>query len=270
MTGNISCTGCACKETKILFQGTFLLGFFSGNAPWLCQQASINFFRGLTSVAVDFMMRLEIKINPFSVQRRGFACLITEELASAVLREAQKSGADYADLFLEDNESTRIEMTDGKVENANYARICGAGVRVLLGTNSAYAYCAETSEQALMETARAAAAALGEAKYAPDSGIVRSLMRLTTPVLQRFDEIGNADRVAVMRIGALAMKNASGEITQGARKVSGSGAARHHRLHRRCVCIRRTAAYADCPAGGRHEGHGSADRVCSTRLLLRV
>ena len=76
--------------------------------------------------------------------------MILEETARAVLREAQKSGADYAELFLEDNESTRIEMIDGKVESANYARISGAGVRVLLGTQSAYAYCADISEQSLM------------------------------------------------------------------------------------------------------------------------
>ena len=55
--------------------------------------------------------------------------LISELTALAVLKEAQKSGADYAELFLEDNESTRIEMIDGKVESANYSRICGAGVR---------------------------------------------------------------------------------------------------------------------------------------------
>ncbi len=41
------------------------------------------------------------------------AGLISEATARAVLQEAQKSGADYAELFLEDNESTRIEMIDG-------------------------------------------------------------------------------------------------------------------------------------------------------------
>ena len=42
--------------------------------------------------------------------------MIREETARAVLREAQRTGADYADLFLEDTESTRVEMIDGKVE----------------------------------------------------------------------------------------------------------------------------------------------------------
>jgi TldD protein len=140
--------------------------------------------------------------------------LILKETAHAVLREAQKSGADYAELFLEDNESTRIEMIDGKVESANYARISGAGVRILLGTQSAYAYCADIDEQSLLETARAAAAALGEAKFAPNGEIQLTLTRFTTPVKQRFDTIGNAERVEVMRTGARVMKSASSEVTQ--------------------------------------------------------
>ena len=140
--------------------------------------------------------------------------MIREETARAVLFEAQRTDADYAELFLEDTESTRIEMIDGKVESANYARICGAGVRVLLGTKSAYAYCAETSERALLDTARAAAAALGEAKYAPCGEIALRRNGFTTAVLQPFDTIGNADRVKVMRNGALAIKGASSEVTQ--------------------------------------------------------
>ncbi len=140
--------------------------------------------------------------------------MIREDTARAVLRQAQTTGADYAELFLEDNESTRVEMIDGKVESAGYARICGAGVRVLKGTNSAYAYSADTSERALMETARAASAALGEANHAPNVDITLSLTRFATPMIQPFDGIGNADRVAVMRRGALAMKNASAEVTQ--------------------------------------------------------
>ena len=145
--------------------------------------------------------------------RRNFG-LIREETARAVLHEAQKTGADYAELFLEDTESTRIEMINGKVESANYARICGAGVRVLQGTKSAYAYSADTSERALLDTARAAAAALGEAKDAPNGEISLALSRFTTPVLQPFDTIGNADRVKVMRQGAQAVRSASSEVTQ--------------------------------------------------------
>ena len=101
--------------------------------------------------------------------------MIREETARAVLREAQRTGADYAELFLEDTESTRIEMIDGKVESANYARICGAGVRVLRGTNSAYAYSADVSEHALMDTARALCADVLAASPAHAAAIKRMI-----------------------------------------------------------------------------------------------
>jgi TldD protein len=140
--------------------------------------------------------------------------LVNESTARAVLSEAQKSGADYAELFLEDKESNQAEMLDGKVESANYTRICGAGVRVLNGTLSAYAYSADTSEQALLDTARAAAAALGEAKLSPDGSVTFGLKRYGTKVECAFDTIGNADRVKLMREAALAARSVSDELTQ--------------------------------------------------------
>ncbi len=140
--------------------------------------------------------------------------MINESTARAVLSEAQKSGADYAELFLEDRESNLAEMLDGKVESANYTRICGAGVRVLKGTLSAYAYSADTSERALLDTARAAAAALGEAKFSPDGSVAFEAKRYGTKMERAFDTIGNADRVKLMREAALAARSVSDEVTQ--------------------------------------------------------
>ena len=92
--------------------------------------------------------------------------MITQALASAVLAAALETGGDFSELFLEDTESNNLSMMGGKVENAAYSRRHGAGVRVLKGTRYAYAYTADTSEQALLATARAAAAAIsGDGRY---------------------------------------------------------------------------------------------------------
>lgn len=147
-------------------------------------------------------------------KRIGKTEMISEAVALAALREAQRSGADYAELFLEDTESNRVEMIDGKVESANYTRICGAGVRVICGTKSAFACGTDTSEHGIMETARAAAAALGEAKLASEDAVLRARRNMETPVERPFSAIENADRIRVMREGALAMKDVSAEITQ--------------------------------------------------------
>lgn len=152
--------------------------------------------------------------QPKGDQQGLISHLIGEATARAVLQEAQRSGADYAEIFVEDTESTRIEMIDGKVESANYTRLCGAGVRVLRGTNSAYAYCANTSVSALLGIARAAAAGLGEAIHSPDGTFTLEQKRWSTPVQTPFDQIGNADRIRVMQNGARVLKETSGEVTQ--------------------------------------------------------
>lgn len=140
--------------------------------------------------------------------------MISETIARAALWEAQKSGADYAELYLEDKESTLIEMLDGRVESASYTRACGAGVRVLRGMQSAYAYCADFNEQALMETARAAAAALGEAKFSPNGEVAFAVRRFFADWQRPFDGVGNSERIALLREAYSSAKSVSPEVTQ--------------------------------------------------------
>ncbi|MBQ2756645.1 MAG: TldD/PmbA family protein, partial [Oscillospiraceae bacterium] len=86
--------------------------------------------------------------------------MISKNIAEAVLEKALCEGADFSELYIEDTESNSIEMTDGTVKDAVSSRRHGAGIRVFSGIKSAYAYTANTSEKALLETAKAAAAAL--------------------------------------------------------------------------------------------------------------
>ena len=86
--------------------------------------------------------------------------MVEKQTAQAVLDMALTTGGDFSELFMEDTESNNISMNDGSVETATYSRIKGAGIRVLKGTKCAYAYTSDTREEALMETARAAAAAI--------------------------------------------------------------------------------------------------------------
>lgn len=138
--------------------------------------------------------------------------MIDQRLAERVLQAALSCGADFSELFLEDTVSNVLEMTNGQVENANYTRRHGAGVRVLLGSRSAYAYTADTSEDALIATARAAAAALQDSPRAMD--IVFAARGYCAPMAVPFASIGNDRRVALLRDATNAARNVSAEITQ--------------------------------------------------------
>ena len=94
----------------------------------------------------------------------GGVNLISKKIAEAVLEEALRTGGDFSELYMQDTETNSVNMVNGAVEDARYQRKVGAGVRVLKGTRSAYAYTADTSEEALIATARAAASALDGVK----------------------------------------------------------------------------------------------------------
>ena len=139
--------------------------------------------------------------------------MISEIRAQRVLDAALETGGDFSELFMEDTENNTIQMVDGKVENAVYRRGHGAGVRVLKGSRSAYAYTADTSEEALIATARAAAAAIKGVKEG-QSAAFATCRKLASPPQKPFSEITNAERIELIKKGSAAAKAVSPEVTQ--------------------------------------------------------
>ncbi len=139
--------------------------------------------------------------------------MIEQALARRVLEAALETGGDFSELFMEDTESRAISMLNGTVEDASYRRKHGAGVRVLLGEQSAYAYTADTSEEALVQTARAAAAILTGRRGADPKPFGRMQGADYAPGIP-FSEIDNARRVALLQRGTKAAQAVSPEISQ--------------------------------------------------------
>lgn len=85
--------------------------------------------------------------------------MIGKELAGKILSEALKTGADLAEVYVEDTRNLRLEMEDSKLEKATRGADRGAGVRVFFGNLVTYAYTDNLDENSLMDAARAAASA---------------------------------------------------------------------------------------------------------------
>ena len=143
----------------------------------------------------------------------GGVNLISKKIAEAVLEEALRTGGDFSELYMQDTETNSVNMVNGAVEDARYQRKVGAGVRVLKGTRSAYAYTADTSEEALIATARAAASALDGVKEFESRKLEVIRDGRTAPRIP-FTEVNNAKRIALLREGTKAAKAYSDEITQ--------------------------------------------------------
>ena len=76
-----------------------------------------------------------------------------------MLDAGRATGAEFAEVFVEDKRSTSAGLDDGRVEQVTSGRTRGAGIRVVAGETTGFAHTSDLSERGLVAAAQAAAAA---------------------------------------------------------------------------------------------------------------
>ncbi len=84
--------------------------------------------------------------------------MISKNLALKVLNEALATGADFAEIYLEENFATSIDMDNGQVKTINSGITSGAGIRLLKELQSVYGYTNDLSPKGLLKLASTLAA----------------------------------------------------------------------------------------------------------------
>ena len=82
---------------------------------------------------------------------------LDEKLADRLLAEALARGGDFAEIYGERAESTRIPLDEDKIQSAEARQALGVGVRVIHGERQGYAYSDDLTPEKLLEAARVAA-----------------------------------------------------------------------------------------------------------------
>ena len=82
---------------------------------------------------------------------------LDENLADRLLAEALSRGGDFAEVYGERAESTRIPLEENKIQSAETRLSLGVGIRVIHGEKQGYAYSDDLSPEKLLEAARVAA-----------------------------------------------------------------------------------------------------------------
>lgn len=91
--------------------------------------------------------------------------MIDKPVLKEVLDIALSNGGDFADIFVEHKQVTGIGAEGGKIERVHSGVDLGAGIRVLAGESTAYAYTNDLSREGLLEAAKIVShAAQGEKK----------------------------------------------------------------------------------------------------------
>jgi len=83
---------------------------------------------------------------------------VGEAMLRRVMEKALSRGGDFAEVFLQHQITTYTGMEDGQVDRAYSTVGLGAGIRVLKGDATGFAYCEDLSERGLMSAADTASA----------------------------------------------------------------------------------------------------------------
>ena len=79
-----------------------------------------------------------------------------KEILTRIIAKALEKGGDFADVYLENRISRQIVMEESKFKSGLYGISQGAGVRVISGNKTGYAYTDEITEEKLLRAAEVA------------------------------------------------------------------------------------------------------------------
>lgn len=139
--------------------------------------------------------------------------LRTQDLES-YLGEALSQGGDYADVYFEYQATSTISMDEGIVKSATQGVSLGAGVRVISGERTGYAYSDDLDPDKIKQAARVAASiASGPAKV-EKMPLREGMKRNLYPVLTAPNELSFAERLDLVKRAEKAARDYDPRIFQ--------------------------------------------------------
>lgn len=140
--------------------------------------------------------------------------MLAEGDVRATLAAALTTGGEWAEVYAESRDSTSLSMADRRVEAMSSGRDIGAGVRVVRGAQSAYAYTNVLTRDSLLAAARAAAAGLRGNAGATVSDLTEVVPTGAHPAREDPRDVEKTAKVALARCAEEAAWAAGEEVRQ--------------------------------------------------------
>ena len=125
--------------------------------------------------------------------------MMDPNIVRSVLAYALEHGAEFAELFVEDKEELSIKYNSGIVQGIAQARLNGAGIYLISGTQSTYVYLNDLTEAGLLRSADTACQLLA----AKNKGIVMPFRPITVanpcPVITAPGTVAHADKIRLLQ-----------------------------------------------------------------------
>jgi TldD protein len=141
--------------------------------------------------------------------------LVDPDVISRVLAKGRSTGAEFAEIFVEDKRSTSAGLDDNKVEQVNSGRDRGAGIRVIAGETTGFAHTSDLSERGLLAAAEAAAQAARQGDGGVHTVALQPLLRHPVNTVRIFpDTVAKASKVELLMRANDAARSLDSAIVQ--------------------------------------------------------
>lgn len=131
-----------------------------------------------------------------------------------ILEAALEEGGDFADVFLEKKITTGIGCEDNKIERVNTGIDIGAGVRVISGTTTSYAYTNDLSIHSLLQIANVASRAAKSGRQIKPIKINKKVPQFDFKIELPPDHVPVSDKVGQVERANKAARGVSEKIKQ--------------------------------------------------------
>ena len=119
-----------------------------------------------------------------------------------ILNAALFAGADFAEIFIEQKESTAISCEDGKIEKINTGLDLGMGIRVIAGESTSYVHSNDVSLTNGLQMAKLAGQIAHEQKRKQNVQEFQIPQSVPAPVIveQRPEQVDFDDKIRLLRV----------------------------------------------------------------------
>ena len=127
--------------------------------------------------------------------------MISKKVALEVLNEALSTGADYAEIFLEDSLSRGISIENGKVDTSSSNTTTGCGLRLLKENRTVYGYTTDLTRNGLLKLAETLKKSFdGERILSVEKfDLVKAKNR--NPIIRSYNDVSREEIIKLLRIG---------------------------------------------------------------------
>lgn len=133
--------------------------------------------------------------------------MINKQQGLRIIQKGLSTGADYAEIYIEDKLSHSITIENGKVDNSTINHTYGAGVRLLKNYRSVYGYTNEVNEKSLTKLIDSLSKSFNERPCVFVDNLVTKHAKIISKVEIPFETVSDDEIIKYLKSGETILRN---------------------------------------------------------------